>query len=87
MAYCFEVSRLVEPARDGPGAAHQNEPKLYSLLEYIGTKNNPDVSIGAIRERVYQCLNKVRPDLTPRYLEWLKSDFSVDPKTIPGGEA
>jgi hypothetical protein len=72
---------------EGEQLTSVDEPKLYSLLEYIGMKNNPDVSIGAIRERVYQCLNKVRPDLTPRYLEWLKSDFSVDPKTIPGGAA
>ena len=72
---------------EGEQLTSVDEPKLYSLLEYIGMKNNPDVSIGAIRERVYQGLNKVRPDLTPGYLEWLKSDFTVDPKTIPGGEA
>ena len=64
-----------------------DELKLFSLLEHYGIKNNPDVSVEVVREKVFQALKKVKPSLVDCYLEWLKSDFTVDPKTIPGGEA
>ena len=63
------------------------EPKLFSLLEYYGMKNNPGTSIEAVRAYIFKGLKEMKPEMVDCYLEWLKSDFTVDLKTIPGGEA
>ena len=65
-----------------------NAPKLFSMLEYIRREIRPDESEEGRREAVFQSLKncKHKPCYSEAYLEYLSSDFSVDPKTIPGGK-